>query len=456
MARHQVSQLILLAAVLGLAILAAPGCGGSANDLASPGNAPDSGDLALVDSDGGSRNAATVPPYPDNTATNARSGGATTVFDISTEAFETAAPNLNAADFAIHEEGNEAFEQEFFTAPATEHLGLGPVMNRESCEACHAGDGRGRPPNPGEEVESMLLRLSIPGFDPITGGVIGAPGFGGQLQDRCIPGSREEAKIGLSYVEIPGNFGNGQPYSLRKPTFTLVGPYIPAPAGLLISPRVAPSVFGLGLLEAIPSSVILARADPFDQNHDGISGRVNLVYNPETNQKGIGRFGWKANTINLHVQSAAAYNNDMGITSSVFSSETCAGQSQDDHGGDDPELDDDTLDANAFYTSTLGVPARRNINNNQIKRGETVFQQSLCAKCHTPVTLTGSSAISNALSFQRIQPFTDLLLHDMGPGLADNRPDFQATGQEWRTAPLWGMGLQETVNGHTNFLHDGR
>jgi CxxC motif-containing protein (DUF1111 family) len=262
----------------------------------------------------------------------------------------------------------------------------------------------------------------------------------------------------IRYVETRGSFADGTPYVLHVPQYTLTGIHPGLPAAYLFSPRVAPVVFGLGLLEAVSDQTILGKSDPNDANRDGISGRANLVYDAVTGQRVIGRFGWKANTPNLFQQAAGAYNGDMGVTSDLFPIESCAGRIKDPgcnnvHGA---EVDEETVENVAFYTQTLAVPARRNLDDPTALRGETIFYAAGCNDCHTPTLRTGVLPGLPEVSNQVIHPYTDLLVHDMGPGLADGRPDFQASGSEWRTPPLWGIGLVETVNGHTRFLHDGR
>jgi CxxC motif-containing protein (DUF1111 family) len=267
------------------------------------------------------------------------------------------------------------------------------------------------------------------------GGPAPVPGFGEQLQLRAVVGSMPEAHVAMSYEETGGTFGDGTSYSLRRPTYGIVDPYAPLPAGLLVSPRVAPPVFGLGLLEAVPEPTVLAHADPGDADGDGISGRANYVWDEEHQQAALGRFGWKANTPTLPQQTAAAYSNDMGVTSDLFPAETCAGQAP-ECGAHDPEIAADLVELVVHYTRTLGVPARRQIGEAATSRGD--------------------AGVLPELAGQTVRPYTDLLLHDMGPDLADERPDFEASGSEWRTPPLWGIGLTEVVNGHSNFLHDGR
>lgn len=407
--------------------------------------------LALV---AGCGNDSTTEPTPP-TATDAHSGGETTIFNASSAAFSFPAPNLDGSAFNLHTEGDAAFEATFVTAPANVNAGLGPVYNNTSCIGCHARDGRGRPPLADENFSSMLFRISIPGADA-QGGPNPVPGFGGQLQDRGVFGIPAEGKVNVTYIDRQGTFADGLPYTLREPRYVVASSYRPIPAGMMISPRVAPPVFGLGLLEAIPESALLANADPSDQNGDGISGRANYVWDAQADRTTIGRFGWKAGAPSLLQQAAAAYNNDMGITSTMFKLETCHGQTQCDTSSDDPEVDLQTLKAAAHYTATLAVPARRGLNDTRVQRGEVVFRAANCNRCHMETLQTGVAPNAPYLSNQTIHPYTDLLLHDMGDELADNRPDYLADGREWRTPPLWGIGLTRIVSGHTFFLHDGR
>ena len=386
-------------------------------------------------------------------AHTALSGGATTIFDDTEEAFGSPAPNLQGENIERHELGDVAFGLEHVDGPGV-NGGLGPIFDNVSCESCHPGDGRGRPPVGAEPFSSMLFRSSIAGRGN-NGGPKDVPGFGGQLQMRSLPAYQPEISAAISYVESRGAFGDGTPFQLRVPSYTLSGLYAPLPAGVLFSPRVAPAVFGLGLLEAVPEWVVLARADPRDRNRDGISGMPNYVWDAIRGRKALGRFGWKANVSNLVQQNAGAYNGDMGVTTALFPAEPCEGQ--------DPgcarhaaEISTETVADVTIYTQTLGVPARRDLDDPVTNRGEAVFYAVGCNGCHTPTLRTGRIRGVPEVSNQTIHPYTDLLVHDMGPGLADNRSDFQANGREWRTAPLWGIGLVQTVNGHSNFLHDGR
>lgn len=380
--------------------------------------------------------------------------GDMTVNDATSAAYSLPAPNLSGPSLALHVAGDAAFEAQFVSAPAPVNPGLGPVFNNNSCLACHKGDGGGRPPEEGKASPTMLFRLSVPGR-AADGGPVAAPGFGLQLQDQAVYGVAPEAKVRTHYEPVSGQFADGTPYTLRRPEHTLYDAYTPLPKGLLVSPRLSSPVIGLGLLEAVPESAILRAADAGDRDGDGISGRPNTVWDAAAKAPKLGRFGWKANTPTIEQQVAAAYQQDMGLTSTHFPDEASHGQPQAPAPGG-PELHPDSVRDVAHYVRTLGAPARRGIGEAQVTLGARLFRQASCASCHAPTLVTGSSPATPELAHQVIHPFTDLLLHDMGPGLADGRPDFEATGSEWRTAPLWGLGLRRRVQGHEYMLHDGR
>lgn len=383
------------------------------------------------------------------------SGGSQTIFDNGAGAFSSIFPNLAEAREEVHEIGDIAFEQTFVTAPSPINPGLGPIFNNVSCTSCHINDGRGKPPVGNEQISSLLIRISIPGTD-VHGGPNPVPGFGGQLQHRGIFGSPAEALIKIEYVEQQHQFADGETYILRYPSYTLTSPYTNLPGDLMMSPRIAPPVFGLGLLEAVDEVDILALADTEDANGDGISGKPNYAWNVDEGKKTLGRFGWKAANPSILQQAAGAYSEDIGITSFIFPNESSTNQSQYDGLDDEYEVSDSILHAVAFYIRTLAVPSRRNADDEEVLAGKKIFVDAKCSACHLPRLRTKTDVSFPEISNQVIFPYTDLLVHDMGPDLADNRPDFDADGQEWRTSPLWGIGLTRVVNGHQNFLHDGR
>lgn len=383
------------------------------------------------------------------------SGGQQTVFIQGSGAFSAIFPVLSGQMEMVHEIGDVQFEQAFVTAPAPINPGLGPIYNNVSCTACHVGDGRGTVPSNPEDVSSLLFRTSLPGENK-HGGPIPVPGFGLQLQNQGVLETQREVLINISYQQKTDYFADGTAYTLRVPTYSVTESYTNFPSNAMLSPRVAPPVFGLGLLEAIAKEDILASADPNDTNKDGVSGKANYVWNIKKQKMTLGRFGWKANVPTILQQVAAAYHGDMGITSSLFPKESSYSQPQYDALKDDHELSDSLLHSVAFYIRTLAVPARRNVTATEVQYGKEIFTAVGCAKCHTPTMRTAVDVSFPAISNQVIHPYTDLLLHDMGEGLADHRPDFKANGREWRTPPLWGIGLTQTVNGHHTFLHDGR
>jgi CxxC motif-containing protein (DUF1111 family) len=379
-----------------------------------------------------------------------------TIYDASSQAFGQAGPGLSANDHQMNAAGDVIFEAAFVAPPSPVFSGLGPIMNNNTCSSCHINDGRGRPPLSGQLLQSMLFRISIPGVDPTTGGPLAVPGFGTQVQTQAVTAvSPEMANVQIDYENIVVTYSDGSSITLRSPTYAPVSPYTPLPSNFLLSARIAPGVFGLGLLEAIDNETIIAMADINDDNGDGISGKVNYVYDQQSQSTNVGRFGWKANEPNLRQQTAGALNQDMGITNSLFPDESSAGQSQ----AVTPhpvEISDDNFQRIVDYIRTLGVPARRNVNDAKVVQGEVLFTSIRCGGCHVSKIKTGISPYFSELSNQTIHPYTDLLLHDMGAGLADNRPDFLASGSEFRTAPLWGIGLVQVVNNYTFFLHDGR
>ncbi len=394
-------------------------------------------------------------PNPQPNGDERLAGGATTVFLTDEDAFGQPAPNLSPASLLRHNQGDSAFGAEFAAIASAGHPGgLGPIFNHTACEGCHVGDGRGRPVALSGEMNSLLLRISLPGM-AAHGSAIAVTGFGGQIQDQAVAGVQPEAKFSIVYTEQPGSFADGASYSLRMPQYRLQNTYLPFPGGALISPRIASPVFGLGLLEAISEQTILSFADPDDRNNDGISGKANYVWDVQSQKLVLGRFGWKSNQPSLLQQNAAAFNGDMGVTTSLFPDESSAGQLQ-AIAAHTPEVNDVTLNAVVHYTRTLGVPARRNTNDPTVQKGKEIFNVAKCASCHIPSMQTGTIQNVPEISNQPIFPYTDLLVHDMGEGLTDNRSDFAANGREWRTAPLWGIGLTSTVNKHTFFLHDGR
>jgi CxxC motif-containing protein (DUF1111 family) len=378
------------------------------------------------------------------------------------KAFSYPAANIEKRHMRPFSFGNRLFNTNWVEAPASVKSfdGLGPMFNRVSCSGCHTLDGRGEPPAGGQgPMNQMLLRLSLPGVAE-HGGPLPHPVYGDQLSERAIGGVAAEGVAAISYEEIAGSYGDGETYMLRRPTYRInnMG-YGALPGDILISPRVAPQMIGLGLLEAVPEETLQALNDPADSDGDGISGRVNSVWSVARGRLVTGRFGWKANQPDLEQQNAGAALGDIGLTTPLLPAENCtAVQALCMHAvsGGDHELSDEFLQKLTLYTRLLAVPAQRDGDDETVQRGAAVFRTLGCASCHVPTLVTGESAEVPELSRQIVHPFTDLLLHDMGEGLADGRPDFLASGSEWRTPPLWGLGLVPQINGHDLLLHDGR
>lgn len=411
---------------------------------------------------------------------DAPGGAATTRVGIATaDAFSQPSANMSFSrelDFKI---GNGVFRKLWVSAPSSTRSsdGLGPLFNARACQSCHLKDGRGHPPSGPTRAErsaSMFLRLSIPPTTAVElealrsgrAGVIPEPVYGTQLQEVGVQGHKGEGRMVVTYRTRTIELAGGEVVHLRHPTYRIVEPgYGPLHPRTMMSPRLTPQMIGLGLLEAIPEQDITAREDPKDRDGDGISGRANRVWSVERNGLALGRLGWKAGQPTVLQQTAEAFAGDIGIGSWIAprafgdcsdKQVRCRGATH----GDTPQAPNEEigrklLDLVAFYARNLAVPARREPSAPDVLAGKRLFHEIGCAACHTPSHLTGPSTDPH-LAGQRIWPYTDLLLHDMGEDLADNRPEAQADGREWRTAPLWGIGLTSVVNGHTFFLHDGR
>ena len=382
--------------------------------------------------------------------------GETTVFNRTSNAYEQPSAGLTEANFDKHGDGDIAFEAVFVTSPANINPGLGPLFNNASCVGCHIRNGRGMP-----EKGQLLVRVSdTKGSDldaPVApihyqlednikrSNTPSVPGLGIQIQDQAIYGHYPEAAVTINWQEVSQKYSDGTAYKLRSPAAKITLPNgKPLSPDIQTSLRIPSPVFGMGLLEAIPNKTLEKLADPEDQNGDGISGRLNQVWDVQTKSTEIGKFGWKAGQPNLLQQTASAYVNDMGVTNPLFPE--ADGSS---------DIDAEILDQANFYVQTLAVPARTLTQDSEVKQGEKLFNEANCAACHIYTLKTGKYEVKE-LSYQTIHPYTDLLLHDMGAGLADNRPEFLATGTEWRTPPLWGIGLTHTVLPYSSFLHDGR
>lgn len=404
-------------------------------------------------------------------------GASTSTKLINRDSFSHVSANQSFAGEDRFKLGNALFRKLWVSSPSSTEAsdGLGPLFNARSCQSCHLKDGRGHPPAPGQEAVSLFLRLSVP---PETDEErrqlqtreltrIPEPTYGGQLQTFSVSGLEPEGRMVIDYTDKPVTLDDGTVVTLREPSYSVAGlSYGPMAENALLSPRVAPPMIGLGLVEAIEPADILAHADPEDVDGDGISGKPSMARDPETGALVLGRFGWKATTPTIKTQTAEAFSGDLGISTPLVTDafgECSLAQAvcRDMPSGvqerlGDVEAPDPVLDLVSFYSRNLAVPARRDVGDETVLRGKELFYGSGCATCHVPKFVTSRNAKDEAQRFQLIWPYSDFLLHDMGEGLADGRPVGDATGTEWRTQPLWGIGLTETVNGHTFFLHDGR
>lgn len=402
-------------------------------------------------------------------------GGATTVWADGKNAFSFPAANLTDEERTRFVIGNSFFRRNWVEvgASTTARDGLGPHFIARSCGGCHTQDGRGRPPEirnrlgEHDQPVEMLVRLSVPGTPHAHDGVVPEPTYGDQFNNAAVQGVQPEGEVTLRYTPVKGRFADGTPYTLQQPHigFRNLG-YGPMAQNVMTSARVAPQLMGIGLIEAIDEADILANATTQAGVAGPVKGQVNRVWDAPSQQLRVGRFGWKANTATLAHQSAGAFRGDMGITSAWAPDESCTAAQADcrqapggGHGAQH-EIDTETLKNVVFYQATLAPLARREANGAQVRQGQALFHQAQCAACHRPSYTTAQGPFarmsSPALNGQTIWPYTDLLLHDMGPGLADGRPDFLASGSQWKTPPLWGVGMIPAVNGHNRLLHDGR
>ena len=383
-----------------------------------------------------------------------RSGGEATSSFKSRSAFTQPPAGLTAEELATIAQGRRVFHTSWVEAGASvAHFdGLGPFYSSRSCSGCHVRDGRGRPPDGPEEVtRPVVTKLSA-----------SDPNYGGRLSERSVRGLAAEGRLAVRWDQVEHFYPDGTRVPLRRPRFEVVeAQYGPLASDTRLSFRVAPALMGAGLLDAVPDSLLAALADPEDKDSDGISGRLHRLgaANAATGSSPrAGRFGWKATQPSLESQVIAALAEDMGITSSsrrgpdITSAQHAARARAN---GGEPEISDELLQALLAYCRQVAVPARRGLDDPRVQRGAERFRDLGCASCHVATLKTGEGR-EPAMARQAIHPFSDLLLHDMGPALSDGLPEADARAEEWRTPPLWGLGLLATVNGHRFLLHDGR
>lgn len=403
-------------------------------------------------------------------------GAGTSTKIVSRDAFSHFNQNLSFEEEEDFKLGNALFRKLWVSSPASTKAsdGLGPLFNARACQSCHLKDGRGHPPEGDTDATSMFLRVSrtatsdedLAALESFLLSNHPDPTYGGQLQDLAVPGLKAEGHMQIRYQEMPVTLGDGTIVKLRKPTYSVTDlAYGPLHPDTTLSPRIAPQMIGMGLIQAIHPADLLASADPDDADGDGISGKPSFVRDAAGNLA-LGRFGWKAQNPSVRKQSAGAFAGDIGISTPDVPSHhgdcteaeaaclTMPTGVQADLG--DTEAPDPILELVTFYSENLAVPARRDVDDPVVLAGKQTFYSLGCASCHTPKFVTSRAAETSAHRFQLIWPYSDFLLHDMGEGLADGQRVGAADGQEWRTAPLWGVGLTETVSGHTFFLHDGR
>ncbi len=404
-------------------------------------------------------------------------GAGTSEKDVGRDAFSQSSANLTFEEEGTFKLGNALFRKNWVSSPSSTQAsdGLGPLFNERACQNCHLKDGRGRPPQGDAGTTSMFLRLAREASSAEEKAAIAGhrllnfpdPVYGAQLQELAVPGLRGEGRMHVDYQERKVELTDGAVVFLRKPSYSVTElGYGPLDTRTTLSPRLTPPMIGLGLIEQIAPADILAHADPDDRDGGGISGKPNIVRDSHSGELTLGRFGWKAQTALIRQQAADAFAGDIGIST----------PEEPKHWGDctaaeakclampngvqarlgQVEAPSPVMDLVIFYSQNLAVPARRDLAAPDVLAGKKVFYEIGCASCHTPKFVTRRDAPNKAQAFQLIWPYSDFLLHDMGPDLADGQSVGDATGSEWRTPPLWGIGLTQTVNGNSFFLHDGR
>ncbi|MES0023779.1 MULTISPECIES: di-heme oxidoredictase family protein [unclassified Mesorhizobium] len=400
-------------------------------------------------------------------------GAGTSRKQVDRDAFSQPSENITFEEQGNFKLGNALFRKNWVSSPSSTQAsdGLGPLFNERACQNCHLKDGRGRPPAADSRTTSMFLRLARDASTAEEKTEIAAhkvlnfpdPVYGAQLQELAVPGLKGEGRMCIDYREEKVTLGDGSVVWLRKPSYSVDGlGYGPLDPRTTLSPRLTPPMIGLGLIEQIAPADLLAHADPGER--DGISGKPNMVRDLSSGQLTLGRFGWKAQTASIRQQAADAFAGDIGISTPdepshwgdcTAAEEACLAMPNGVPKRLGPvEAPPPVMDLVTFYSQNLAVPARRDVGAPAVLAGKKLFYEMGCIACHTPkfVTMRGNKA----QAFQLIWPYSDFLLHDMGPGLADGQAVGDATGSEWRTPPLWGIGLTKAVNGNAFFLHDGR
>ncbi|MER9303600.1 c-type cytochrome [Mesorhizobium sp. M0293] len=404
-------------------------------------------------------------------------GAGTSRKDVSRDSFSQSSANITFEEEGDFKLGNALFRKNWVSSPSSTQAsdGLGPLFNERACQNCHLKDGRGRPPQGDAGTTSMFLRLARDAGTAEERAALADhkvlnfpdPVYGAQLQELAVPGLHGEGRMHVDYQERKVELTDDTVISLRKPSYSVADPaYGPLDPRTTLSPRLTPPMIGLGLIEQIAPADILANADPDDRDGDGISGRPNIVRDGPSGELTLGRFGWKAQTASIRQQAADAFGGDIGISTPevpkhwgdcTAAQEKCLTMPNGVQQRLGPvEAPPPVMDLVTFYSQNLAVPARRDLDQPDVLTGKKVFYEIGCIACHTPKFVTRRGTPNKAQAFQLIWPYSDFLLHDMGPDLADGQAVGEAAGNEWRTPPLWGIGLTETVNGNSFFLHDGR
>ncbi|PKH03557.1 thiol oxidoreductase [Psychromonas sp. MB-3u-54] len=421
-------------------------------------------------------------------------GGTASVDNNMASAFSMHSTNMTRAkNILTFNGGNKFFEEPWAQSAGSvsSQDGLGPLFNSNACQNCHVRDGRGHASQAakgqlGDDFSTLLIRASkselttaqTARIEQSLQANVGDACIGGQLQHKAVFAVTNEASQRVSYRYKTVNFADGETIELRDPIWHVKATNCEIGQDTVLSARVAPAMIGLGLLALINEQNILAKQDIDDANQNGISGKANQVWSIAAQAVTLGRFGWKAGQPSLRQQAAGAFLGDMGITSDFAPIENCLSTQSDclnakngnSHHNNTPEefeVSTRILDKVTFYAHHLAVPIRRNAYAPQVLQGKQIFNEIGCGQCHTESYTTQKSEQFSELSEQKIYPYSDLLLHDMGTALTDfdkhsNTVDgeiaveFLAQANEWRTPPLWGIGLAQTVDPNATFLHDGR
>jgi len=411
----------------------------------------------------GVASAARLEPATDFELLDARSAGEATSQVQSRDAFTQHVPGLTTEQLSAFALGDHVFRTPWIEAPASVAAfdGLGPFFSNRSCSGCHLRDGRGHPPDgPDDATRSLVAKLGVPDS---SGRTRPDARYGHHLSERAVRGLAPEGRLVVQWEDVEYVYPSGERIALRRPRIEVAAAaYGPLEAGVKISARIAPAVIGSGLLEAVPDSALVALADPTDADADGISGRVHWLdareHGAASQQRVLGRFGWKATQRSVAAQVSTALADDIGITTPARPELEFTSAQRDarrrPHGGE-PELEGANLAALIDYCRMLAVPARRDVDDPAVRRGAERFRDAGCTSCHVATLTTGDMPVT-AMSRQMIHPYSDLLLHDMGPGLSDGLPEGDAQPSEWRTPPLWGLGRASVVSGYLFLLHDGR